>query len=214
MDHDKSKLAIDLFNAHSELYQKKFMDVSSYSSSLDYFCAALGEGIKDVLELACGPGNITKYVLDKRPDLRILATDLAPNMLDLARTNNPGAIFQPLDCREITSLRRNFDGIIAGFCLPYLDAKEARSLIHEAARVLRKDGVLYLSTMEADPAKSGWQASSADPDRRVFMNYHTAVSLTGMLEENGFTLVDLQRCRTIGTDGVEVIDLQLTAKRS
>jgi len=38
-----------------------------------------------VLELACGPGNITKCLLSKRPDLEILATDIAPNILELAK---------------------------------------------------------------------------------------------------------------------------------
>ena len=214
MTHDRTKLAVDLFDAHSDAYEKKFMDVSPYHAALDSFCAALPTGAVEVLELACGPGNITKYVLNKLPDLRILATDLAPKMLELARANNPGVRSQLLDCRDIPSLGRSFDGIIAGFCLPYLDQEQTRSMIRDAAQALRKNGVLYLSTMEDDPSKSGWKASSNDPSYQLFMNYHTADFLTGLLSENAFTLVDLQRTQTSGTDGTLYNDLMLTAQLS
>ena len=212
MTQDKTKLAVELFNAHSVVYEKKFMDVSPYHASLNSFCSAMPTGALDVLELACGPGNITKYVLDKRPELKILATDLAPKMLELARANNPSANFQLLDCRDITSLGRSFDGIICGFCLPYLDQEQARRMIRDAGQALRKHGVLYLSTMEDDPAKSDWKTSSSDPSYRLFMNFHTADFLTGILSENGFALVDLQRTQTNGTDGIVYNDLMLTAR--
>ena len=214
MEQDRTKLAVELFDAHSEVYEKKFMDVSPYHASLDSFCEALPSGAVDVLELACGPGNITKYVLDKRPELRILATDLAPKMLKLAQVNNPGASFQLLDCRDIPSLGRSFDGIIGGFCLPYLDQEQARNMIRDAAHALRRNGVLYLSTMEGDPSESGWKTSSNDPSYQLFMNYHTADLLTGLLSECGFTLVDLQRTQTYATDGTVYNDLLLTAKLS
>ncbi|MGV9011340.1 MAG: class I SAM-dependent methyltransferase [Flavobacteriales bacterium] len=214
MEQERTKLAVELFDAHSEVYAKKFMDVSAYHASLDSFCEALPSGAVDVLELACGPGNITKYVLDKRPELRILATDLAPKMLKLAQVNNPGASFQLLDCREILSLGRSFDGIIGGFCLPYLDQDQARTMIRDAAKALRRNGVLYLSTMEGDPSQSGWKTSSNDPGYQLFMNYHTADFLTGLLSECGFILVDLLRTQTTATDGTVYNDLLLTAKLS
>ena len=43
---------------------------------------------KQVLEIACGPGNITKYISRLRPDFQITAIDLSPNMIELAKANN------------------------------------------------------------------------------------------------------------------------------
>jgi trans-aconitate methyltransferase len=58
----------------------------------------------DILELACGPGNITQYIISKRSDFKILGTDLAPNMIELAKINNPSAQFQLLDSRDIRTI--------------------------------------------------------------------------------------------------------------
>src|SRR5438045_2838934 len=99
---DKTKIAVDLFNKLASEYQKKYMDVSLYSDSLNLFCKLIPKQNATVLELACGPGNVTKYLLDKRPDLKILGTDLGPNMIKLARQNNPTVEFKILDCRNIS----------------------------------------------------------------------------------------------------------------
>src|ERR1043165_1092851 len=100
---DYNEMAVNVFDRCAQDYQAKFMDVQQYSRSLDIFCAQVKKDA-GILELACGPGNITKYLLQKRPDLEILGTDLAPNMLELAKQHNPQAIFQLMDCRDIGKL--------------------------------------------------------------------------------------------------------------
>src|SRR6478736_3881300 len=104
---DKTQMAVDVFDLRADQYESKFMDVTLYHATLDLFCNAVAKKDAAILELACGPGNITKYLLAKRPDFRLLGTDLSPNMLALARKNNPIATFALLDCREIN--RMEFD---------------------------------------------------------------------------------------------------------
>lgn len=214
MVHVKKLLAVDLFNTHAKAYQERFMDVAPYHASFDALCSGIAPGPAEVLELACGPGNITKYMLSKRPELRILATDLAPNMLALAEANNPQVSVQLLDCRKLVSLGRSFDAIVCGFCLPYLTPEETKQLIKDAASVLRKNGVLYLSTMEDDPAKSGWRASSSNPSEQVFMHYYQADFLTDTLRAHGFTALHLSRTQTSATDGTVFNDLMIVARKA
>ena len=108
---DKTKMAVDVFDRQAHNYEQKFMDVSLYHHSLDKYCDRLSSAQATVLELACGPGNITAYVLGKMPELQILGTDLSPAMLALARKNNPAAVFELLDCRNILLLHINhFNG--------------------------------------------------------------------------------------------------------
>ena len=38
-----------------------------------------------IWEIGCGPGNITKYILSKLPDLNIFGIDIAPNRIELAK---------------------------------------------------------------------------------------------------------------------------------
>jgi len=151
---NKTQIAVNIFDKCVSLYQDKFMDVSLYHSGFDLFCNSIKKQNAEILELACGRGNITKYLLDKRPDFKILGTDLAPNMLALAKKNNPTAEFQLLDSREILKLNKTYDAIMCGFCLPYLTKEEAIQLMEDAAKILNANGVIYISTMEDDYSKS------------------------------------------------------------
>ncbi len=202
---------IALFDKHAKGYQEKYMNVDLYGDSLDLFCAQLEKQNAEVLELACGPGNITRYLLDKRPDLKILATDLAPSMLELAKINNPEASFQLLDCREVNTLGKKWDAVMCGFCLPYLSKEDAIQFIQDAANALNDKGLLYISTMEDDYSKSGIQRSSTGDE--LIMYFHEAGYLTEALENNGFKLLDLRRKVYSMQEGVVTTDLILLASR-
>ena len=41
------------------------MDISRYHELLDLFCEQLAKENPDILDLACGPGNISQYLLQK-----------------------------------------------------------------------------------------------------------------------------------------------------
>ena len=188
---DQTKMAVDIFNKLADGYQERFMDVSLYHDSLDMFCNSIQKEKAEILELACGPGNITKYLLENRPDFKILGTDLAPNMIALAKINNPTADFQLMDCRAIPSLNKKFDGIMCGFGLPYLSKEEALQFIKDSSQQLNKNGVLYISTMEDDNSKSGFKTGSTGDT--MFQNFHQADYLSAALEENGFNIIHLER---------------------
>ncbi|MGV3630717.1 MAG: class I SAM-dependent DNA methyltransferase [Bacteroidota bacterium] len=209
MEH--SKAVADLFNRWAERYQDRFMNVDLYKESFDIFCAQVRKKDASILELGCGPGNITQYLLGKQPDFRVLGLDLADNMVELAKINNPQAKFRVMDCRDILQLGQKFDAVMCGFCLPYLNREESLQLIADIAGLLNPEGVLYISTMEDAYVNSGYQTSSDGKDK-LYMYFHEAEYLTGALEENGFKMIDLQRKRYPGTDGKEVTDLILIGK--
>ena len=208
---DKTKIAVDVFNKLAAEYQDKFMNVDLYSSTFDLFCKHIQSENANVLELACGPGNITKYLLNKRPDLKILGTDLAPNMIRLAKINNPAAEFQLMDCRDIDMLYKKYDAIMCGFCLPYLSREETIKLISDSSKLLNPYGVLYLSTMEDDYHKSGFRKGSKGDE--IYMHFHQADYLTAALEKNNFRIIDLQRQDYPEQDGTKTIDLIIVAEK-
>src|SRR5690349_4144717 len=102
--NDKSIIASQIFNKYASEYQEKFMDVTLYTRALKNFCDLISKDNAKVLDIACGPGNVTKYLLSERPDLNVLGIDLAGNMIALARENNPTASFEVMDCRSISNL--------------------------------------------------------------------------------------------------------------
>lgn len=202
--------AADAFDKSAKIYQDKFMDVSLFAGTFNLFCDAIKNDNPDILDIACGPGNITKYLLDRKPHYNILGIDLSPNMLNLAQTNNPTASFQLMDCRKIGQLDRKFDGIICGFCLPYLDREEAVNLIIQVSGMLKPGGVFYLSTMEDDYTKSRFQISSSGD--QVYVNYHQEDYLTKAFQDNNFEILDLKRFTSRDKDDVLITDLVLTGK--
>jgi len=73
-------------------------------------------------------------------------------MIALAKINNPTAHFELTDCRAIDRLETKFDGIICGFCLPYLSEEDSAKLLLDAATLLHKNGLFYISFVEENPA--------------------------------------------------------------
>lgn len=210
---DKTKMAVDVFNKAASAYQDKFMDVSLYHASFDLFCDAVSKENPSILELACGPGNITRYLLTKRPDFKIMGTDLAPNMLALAKKNNPTAEFQLMDCRDIDQLDKEYDAIVCGFCLPYLSREASEKLIADASKIVPSKGILYLSTMEeTEDNKSGLKSSSSG-EYQTYMYYHQADYLLKALEQNQFRIISFERQDYPTTDGTKTVDLLIIAEK-
>jgi 2-polyprenyl-3-methyl-5-hydroxy-6-metoxy-1,4-benzoquinol methylase len=198
-----------VFNRRASDYQDKFMDISLYSDSLDLFCEHV-KG-KEILEIACGPGNITKYLLNKRPDFRILGVDVAENMIELAKSNNAAAEFRLMDARDIISLNKKYDGIMCGFLLPYLSKEDTSNLIQNCSLLLKQGAPLYLSTMEDDYNKSGIKSSSYGD--KLFMYYHEEGFLRGALEKNFYQIIDVQRKSYPGSDNTTITDLLILASQ-
>ncbi|KAA5533695.1 class I SAM-dependent methyltransferase [Taibaiella lutea] len=209
---DQSAHAASVFNELANKYQDRFMHFELYNDTFDLFCDNIPKPNAEILELACGPGNITKYLLSKRPDFNILGTDLAPNMIELAKANNPSAIFQIMDCRAVSTIDKKYDSVMIGFCLPYLDKEETEKLIADTSKILNEGGIVYLSTMEAPYSKSGPEKSSAGHE--IYMHYYMADDLVVMLESNDFEIISLQRKDFLQNDGSTTKDIILIAKRS
>lgn len=209
---DKTTIAVSIFDKYAKEYQDKYMDVSQYHDSFDLFCESIAAQGADVLEIACGPGNITRYLLEKRPDLKILGIDLSEKMLALARQNNPSAAFRCMDARQIGRLVERYDAIMCGFCLPYLSREASEKLIADASGLLKRGGMLFISTMEADPERSGFERSSGGDE--MYMHYHQASYLTAALRENGFLVVDLRRKDIPGMDSSVSTDLLIIASKA
>ena len=180
-----SNETIETWNKVAELYQEKFMYMTIYNESYDFLCQQLDPCAK-VLELGCGPGMITKYLLSKKPQLQILGTDLAPNMIDLAKKNIPNAVFQVMDCRDIANLDRKFNAIVAGFCIPYLTPSEVKLFIKDCTELLESNGLFYVSFVPGDESQSHWQVGSSGD--RVYFNYHSLENLTKVFLDHGLAI--------------------------
>jgi predicted TPR repeat methyltransferase len=201
---------VNIFNRRASEYSDKFMDVSAYAHSFDLFCDLLFKHNAGVLDLACGPGNITRYLLGKKPDLMISGIDLSRRMLSLARRNNPTAAFKLMDCRNVLTLGRKFDGAICGFGMPYLNKTEAIQLIADVALLLNDGAPFCFSTMEDDYNKSGIDVNSYG--EQIYIYYHEAVYLLEALKKNGFAVMEVYR-KTYAAHKGNLTDLVIVSRK-
>ena len=186
---DNYKETFQTWNKIASLYEDKFMDLNIYDDTYDIFYDYLKSANAKILEIGCGPGNITKYILAKQPNLSILGIDIAPNMIELAKKNNPNANFRLMDSRNIHELGIQFDAIICGFCLPYLSSSDRTSLLLNCKNNISEEGILYLSFVPGEYNKSGYQTGSGGD--RIYFYYHELENVKRDLVEAEFELLNL-----------------------
>lgn len=201
------------WNQLAQAYQDKFMEMDLYNATYDAFCEAIEKEDAQVLELGCGPGNITKYIHKQKPNYSILATDTAQSMIKLGKINVPKAQFQLLDVRNMLSLNSTFDAILGGFVVPYLTPKETEQFIANSFQMLNNNGILYFSCIEKETSYSETQTSS---DGKVTMevNYHEASYLLASLQKNNFQLLSLFRIDYPKPNGISDVHLVIMAQKT
>ncbi|HOP64784.1 MAG TPA: class I SAM-dependent methyltransferase [Spirochaetota bacterium] len=201
---DRIIKTIKAFNASALTFQEKFMDVSSYRDSLDYFIAQIEDGAR-VVELGCGPGNITKYLYEKNSTLKIRGIDLSEEMIKLAGCNVPQAEFEVKDIRKLDFRAGSCDAIVAAFCFPFIDNSEAAELVKKIAESLKKNGIVYLSTMEG--SGSGYEKTSFCKTHDFYFNYYTKDFLQEEFAANNLDLLKLFEQPYSNDDGTVMNDL-------
>ena len=209
---DNYKSTLQTWNKLASAYQDKFMEMDLYNDTYAIFCELIKKFNPKIFEIGCGPGNITKYLLTQRPDFKIEAIDMAPNMIQLAKLNNPSAHFKIMDCREIDTMPTKFDAIMCGFCMPYLSKEDCAKLIKDCSSLLFSDGIFYFSVIEDSYNKSGYETSS-DGEHKLFIYYHEEAYLKKGLKENNFELLELIQKKYSKADGASATHSVFIAKK-
>jgi len=208
---DKYKETFETWNKVASLYQDSFMDLDLYNETYDFVCNTITRKNAKLLEIGCGPGNITKYLLSVRPDFDIFGIDIAPNMIKLAKKNNPTASFAIMDSRHIDEIKTKYDGIVCGFCLPYLSHTDSQIFITDCYNLLNEDGLLYISFVEGNPNKSEFQIGSSGD--RTYFYFYNLEELTKQLIKNNFEQINVFKVNYKKAEKKMDIHTILTAKK-
>lgn len=184
---DKYEITFETWNKLASLYQEKFMDLDLYNDTYDRFCQLTGMLGHRILEIGCGPGNITRHLVAYNANFHINAVDVAPEMVKLAKANNPTVTVEVMDCRNLTGFREQFDGIIAGFCIPYLSKEDCSAFIKACSSLLQPHGILYISAIKGDYSQSGFESGSTG--NKAFVYYYDEEYFETVLEKNGLNIL-------------------------
>ncbi len=200
-------VSVKRFDEFAEEYASRFDNVSAYVEQLTYFCTQIKLDKPAILELACGPGNVTSFLQNCFPESRILGIDLAPKMIEIARIQLPDVDFRVMDVREISLLNSKFDAVMCSFCLPFLSKADTAKLIADCAVCLNPGGVLYVSTMEGNEERAGFETTSFSGDAEIYFNYHRQADLERAFVQSDFEIRQIKLQDYIEPDGSATTDM-------
>jgi ubiquinone/menaquinone biosynthesis C-methylase UbiE len=161
-----------------------------------------------VAEFGCGGGFYTG-VLAARAE-RVVATDLAPGMLAVAKQNIRAAnvTFQQEDCQQTSFADASFDTAFLSLVLHFTEPSRA---LAEMRRILKPGGTLIVSN--PDPAllsgfdRVRWLARGyfygvtrycTKPPSGLFNNVLTEKELCDLLVKSGFEIQSIETVRDAG----------------
>jgi ubiquinone/menaquinone biosynthesis C-methylase UbiE len=208
---DTCQISVNTFDRFAERYAQKYLALDTYDDYYRQFCLHVSRQGATVLDVACGPGNVSAYLVRERPDLQVLGIDLAPSMVRLAQTHVPSASFLVHDCRHLADLDRVFDGIAYAFGLNYLNKEDAEQFFESLSKVLAPNGVLYLSTMSGPTEHSGLETSSSGD--QIYVYYRPKQEIEQLVQRAGLELVFLDEIASPANASKPTIDVVLVARR-
>lgn len=185
---DQYQQSVERFNEFATEFERGFMELSLYDKAIESFCSTISVTGPKILELGCGPGNVTRRIKSHLPDAQITAIDMAENMISLARKNVPYVDYKVMDVRCIDQLKGPFDAIIAAFVLPFLSYDDCSDLLAKISTLLQPEGKLYLSTMEGTPEQNGFESTSFSGENKIHFTYYRETFLKTQLAFVNFSV--------------------------
>ncbi len=188
MDKEERKYQITStsWNKVAKEYEDKFMKLDIYQVTYEMFICYFKNDV-EILDVGCGPGVIASYIQNEKPSWKMYGVDLSTEMIHLAKKNIPSGEFFTMDIREISKLNQRFSGVICGFALPYLSAKDCLQFISDTIDLLIPNGILYLSFVEGDYSDSNYIKGSTGDE--MFFYYHSYESISNQLISKGYEIV-------------------------
>jgi 2-polyprenyl-3-methyl-5-hydroxy-6-metoxy-1,4-benzoquinol methylase len=206
---NNSDITIKAYNKNAGKYEDKFMDFKTYKEKIQIFSDKYIYKYSEVLDIGCGPGNNAKLIYDADKTVEITGIDLSPEMIEIAKKNAPDSEFEVKDIRDIT-LDKQYDSIIASFCIVHLSDEETNELIKTISKILKKNGTLFLSFMEGKDA--GLETTSFSEDE-LFFNYYERSKMRKLLSDNLILTVEMSSESYEETDGSSTEDVFFYARK-
>ena len=201
---------IATFDKYAREYQDKYSKFEPYLKSYANFATLLSPD-DQVLDIACGPANISQALLQRHPRLAIYGIDLSPKMLEIAREKIPHGTFEQRDIRTLAAIEKRFDAIVCGFAVPYLSSDEVETLLSDVNNLLNPGAYLYISAQLGDYADSAYQENKNSD--KVFIHYYSEEFLTNLLEHNGFTIIRIAYNLYDQSEATEQKEIFIQAKK-
>lgn len=200
---DKNTLAINTYNEIAQKYEEEFGNDYSDTIYIDKFLNILLD--KNILDIGCGVGNLTKYIFDK--GFNVDGIDLSIEMLNIAKSKYKEINFYNMDMKNIT-LNKKYDGIVLAYSLFHLTKEEVIKILPKYFNLLNSNGKMLLILQNGsgehiinEPLKAGL---------KMFINYYSLSEISDLLTKNHFKIIytDFKKSESafeLGNDKIVII---------
>lgn len=179
------KKTIATYNEIAHHYQQKTKNLELIEE-IKKFKKFLPKNAK-VLDAGCGWGRDAK-ILSK--NFRVTGIDLSEKLLDLARAYASKATFILADISQTDFPDDTFHGIWANDILIHLERKDILRTLKELRRVLKKNGVLYLSVKEGEG--EGFQEEEMSNYMPRFYTWFKKDEIVDYCKKAGFRVMETE----------------------
>lgn len=165
---------------------------------------------RSILELSCGTGRLTKHLLNVlTPDGLLLATDINPAMLEVAKQKVRADDRLSWECADAIALpyeAGKFDSVVGQFGVMFY--KNKPKSYQEVFRVLKKGGVYIFNTWnsmannpiieEVTVALDDYFGNDAPDFYNVPFSYYDPKDIKSDMAESGFSKIDISVVKVNG----------------
>ena len=137
----------------------------------------------EVADIGCGTGRLAPYLTSLGLSPRGL--DLSPEMIKVARRDQPGFTFEQGDVRSLPYADASLAGALGWYSLMYLTSDDRAVAFAELARVVRPGGHLAMAyKMGDDSQRRGGKRANLGVEFDIW--WHSADEVAGRLDAAGF----------------------------
>jgi SAM-dependent methyltransferase len=148
-DRNKDRLRAELQGSYDRVvdeYVKRFFDELEKKPIDRELLDRFAESVRSsgpVCDLGCGPGQIGRYLHDRR--VEVFGLDLSPAMVKMARRLNPNMEFKTGNMLSLDIADGALGGIAAFYSIIHIEREDVVRALGEMKRVLKSGGRLLIS---------------------------------------------------------------------
>ena len=141
-----------------------------------------------VLDIGCGFGRDTIFFASR--NYISFGIDLSEKMILRAKKSVLSAEFYVMDMLNLKFKNSFFDGIWCSATLLHLNKNDALKSLNEMKRVLKSEGIIYLTLKEGNGEKV--ITDDRYKNAKKFYSYYTETEIKNILTIHGFEILDFK----------------------
>lgn len=193
----KMKQALQAYDKIAKLYAN-YKNDKLLQYQLNKFISLLPG--KKILDAGCGTGRDMQYFTDE--GMEAVGIDLSRGMLEEAMNRVPAGIFIQMDFSKTKFKEASFDGIWSMASLSDIPREQAKKVLKEFSRILKKSGIVYTAVKRGQGEEVVRKRKYNDMPRAYV--YYEKIELEDLFQELGFQIVHSIISEDDGQEWVEI----------